>query len=34
MDIYEGWNFALRIYEPTEAYFNGEWARPELVLVK
>jgi hypothetical protein len=34
MDIFEGWNFALRIYEPTEAYFNGEWVRPELVLVK
>lgn len=34
MDIYEGWNIALRIYEPTEAYFNGEWVRPELVLVK
>ncbi len=26
MDIFEGWNLALRIYEPTEAYFNGDWA--------
>ena len=30
MDIFEGWNIALRIYEPTEAYFNGEWVMPEL----
>ncbi len=34
MDIFEGWNFTLRIYEPTEAYFTGEWVRPELVLVE
>lgn len=34
MDIFDGWNFALRIYEPTEAYFNGEWVRPELELVE
>ena len=34
MDIFEGWNLALRIYEPTEAYFNGEWVMPELVLVQ
>ncbi len=33
MDIFEGWGFVLRIYEPTEAYFNGEWVRPELALV-
>jgi hypothetical protein len=24
----------LRIYEPTEAYFNGEWVMPELELVE
>jgi hypothetical protein len=30
MDIFDGWNIALRIYEPTEAYFNGEWVMPEL----
>ena len=34
MDIFEGWNLALRIYEPTEAYFNGEWVMPELELVE
>lgn len=33
MDIFEGWNVVLRIYEPSEAYFNGEWTRPELKLV-
>ena len=33
MDIFDGWNVALRIYEPTEAYFNGEWVRPELELL-
>jgi hypothetical protein len=32
MDIFEGWNIALRIYEPTEAYFSGEWEMPELEL--
>ena len=34
MDIFEGWNIALRIYEPTEAYFNGEWVMPKLQPVK
>jgi hypothetical protein len=34
MDIFEGWNIALRIYEPTEAYFKGEWVQPELELVE
>jgi hypothetical protein len=34
MDIFEDWNLALRIYEPTEAYFTGEWVMPELELVK
>jgi hypothetical protein len=34
MDIFEGWNFALRIYEPGEAYFNGEWVMPELEIVE
>ena len=34
MDTFEGWNLALRIYEPTEAYFNGEWVMPELELVE
>jgi len=31
---YEGWNFTLRIYEPEDAYFNGEWVLPELELVE
>jgi len=34
MDIFEGWGSILRIYEPTEAYFNGEWVRPELARVE
>ncbi len=34
MDIFEGWNIALRIYEPGEAYFSGEWVRPELEIVE
>jgi hypothetical protein len=34
MDIYEGWNIALRIYEPSEAYFNGEWVQPELEIIE
>lgn len=33
MDIFEGWNLTLRIYEPTEAYFNGEWVMSELEFV-
>ena len=33
MDVFDGWNLALRIYEPTEAYFNGEWVMPGLELV-
>ena len=33
LDVFEGWNITLRIYEPTEAYFNGEWVMPELELV-
>jgi len=34
MDVFEGWNLALRIYEPEEAYFNGEWVMPELKPVE
>lgn len=30
MDIYPGWNAAVRIYSPTEAYFNGTWTPPEF----
>jgi hypothetical protein len=31
MDIFEGWSFVLRMYQPTEEYFNGSWEKPELV---
>ncbi len=34
MDIFEDWAIVLRIYEPSEAYFNGEWLQPELEFVK
>jgi len=34
METFEGWNFALRLYQPTEDYFNGNWKKPELVQVK
>jgi len=34
MDIFEGWNVALRIYEPTGAYFNDDWVLPELEIVE
>jgi hypothetical protein len=30
LDIFPGWNFTLRLYLPTEAYFDGSWVRPEL----
>ena len=34
LDIYPGWNVALRIYSPTEAYFNGSWTPPQFVPAK
>jgi hypothetical protein len=34
MEIFDNWNFALRLYQPTEAYFDGSWKKPELVEVK
>jgi len=30
LDIYPGWNVALRIYSPSEAYFNGSWTPPQF----
>lgn len=30
LDIYPGWNVAVRIYSPTEAYFNGSWTPPQF----
>jgi hypothetical protein len=34
METFPGWNFTLRMYEPTEDYFNGKWVKPELKQVK
>ncbi len=34
MDIYDDWNVALRLYEPTPAYLNGGWIRPELEILE
>ena len=34
MDIKEGWNFTLRLYLPTEAYFQGAWPLPELTVTE
>jgi hypothetical protein len=34
METFDGWNFTLRMYQPTEAYFDGQWTKPELKLVK
>ena len=34
METFDGWNFTLRMYQPTEAYFNGEWVIPKLELEK
>ena len=30
LDIYPGWNVAVRIYSPTQAYFNGSWTPPQF----
>ena len=30
IDIYPGWNATIRIYSPTEDYFNGTWTPPQL----
>ena len=34
LDIYPGWNVVLRIYSPTETYFNGSWTLPQFVPAK
>jgi len=34
MEIFDDWNFALRLYQPTKKYFDGTWKKPELVEVK
>jgi hypothetical protein len=30
LDTFDGWNFVLRIYEPTELYLSGDWEKPVL----
>ncbi|WP_279250577.1 hypothetical protein [Candidatus Marimicrobium litorale] len=32
LDIFEGWGAVLRLYEPTEALFNGDWVMPDFVI--
>ena len=34
LDIYPGWNAAIRIYSPTEAYFDGSWTSPQFEPAK
>ena len=34
LDIYPGWNVVLRIYSPTEAYFDGSWKLPQFQPVQ
>jgi hypothetical protein len=34
METFDNWNFALRLYQPTKAYFDGSWKKPELQMVK
>ena len=34
LDIFPGWNVAVRIYSPTEEYFNGSWTPPQFQPVK
>ena len=34
MEIFDGWNFALRLHQPKPAYFDGTWKKPELQAVK
>jgi hypothetical protein len=34
LPIAEGWNYAIRMYEPEEAILNGSWTFPKIVPVK
>ena len=34
LDIYSGWNVVLRIYSPTESYFDGSWTLPQFQPVQ
>lgn len=31
LDIYEDWNYTLRLYLPQEEYFEGEWEEPRFI---
>ena len=30
LDIYPGWNAVIRIYSPTQKYFEGSWTIPQF----
>lgn len=34
LDIYPGWNAAVRIYSPTKSYFDGSWTPPQFQPAK
>jgi len=34
MEIFEGWNIILRLYQPDETYLSGKWTKPKLKLAK
>ena len=34
MEIFDGWNIILRLYQPNETYLSGKWTKPELKLAK
>jgi hypothetical protein len=34
LEIYDGWNYTLRMYQPTDAYFNGSWQVPVMKEIK
>ena len=34
LDIYPGWNVAIRVYSPTESYFDGSWTPPQFQPVQ
>ncbi len=34
LDIYPGWNVAIRVYSPTKSYFDGSWTPPQFQPVQ
>ncbi len=34
LDIYPGWNVAIRVYSPMEEYFDGSWTQPQFQPVQ